>query len=142
MTDTTDPRPLHRRAIAQTESIVAAVSPGQLDLPTPCPEYDVRALLSHIVGGLNRVAIVGEGGGALARPARADGVPDDGWLAAYRTAAARAIAAWAVISASSRSPASCITIVTPCSASGRPPGVPSNDQAAEPVSGSPGLRRR
>jgi uncharacterized protein (TIGR03086 family) len=94
MTETMDPRPLHRRAIAQTEPVVAAVSPTQLDLPTPCSEYDVRALLSHIVGGLNRVAIVGEGGDALARPARADGVPDDGWLDAYRAAAARAVAAW------------------------------------------------
>ena len=63
-----DPRPIHRRAMAQTEAIVAAVEPGQLGLPTPCAEYDVRALLSHIVGGLNRVAIVGEGGDALARP--------------------------------------------------------------------------
>ena len=94
MTDTMDPRPLHRRAIAQTEAVVAAVSPAQFDLSTPCSEYDVRALLSHIVGGLNRVAIVGEGGDALARPARADGVPDDGWLDAYRAAAARAVAAW------------------------------------------------
>jgi uncharacterized protein (TIGR03086 family) len=94
MTDTIDPRPLHRRAIAQTESIVAAVSPAQLALPTPCSDYDVRALLSHIVGGLNRVAIIGEGGEALARPARADGVPDDGWPGAYRAAAARTVAAW------------------------------------------------
>ncbi len=95
MTQTTDPREIHRRAMAQTESIVAAVGPGQLGLPTPCAEYDVRALLSHIVGGLNRVAIAGEGGDALARPARADDVPDDGWLAAYRAAADRAAAAWA-----------------------------------------------
>jgi uncharacterized protein (TIGR03086 family) len=89
-----DPRPIHHRAMTQTESIVAAVEPGQLGNPTPCAEYDVRALLSHMVGGLNRVAIAGEGGDALARPARADDVPDDGWLAAYRTAAARAAAAW------------------------------------------------
>jgi len=93
MTNTTDPREIHRRAMAQTESIVAAVGPGQLGLPTPCAEYDVRALLSHVVGGLNRVAIAGEGGDALARPARADDVPDDGWLAAYRAAADRAVAA-------------------------------------------------
>jgi hypothetical protein len=89
-----DPRPVHRQAMTQTESIVAAVEPGQLGNPTPCAEYDVRALLSHIVGGLNRVAIAGEGGDALARPARADDVPDDGWLAAYRAAATRAAAAW------------------------------------------------
>jgi uncharacterized protein (TIGR03086 family) len=91
----TDPRPIHRRAMAQTEAIVMAVEPGQLGLPTPCPEYDVRSLLSHIVGGLNRVAIVGEGGDALARPARADDVPDDGWLAAYQAASQRARQAWA-----------------------------------------------
>ena len=95
MTQITDPRELHQRAMAQTESIVAAVVPGQLTLPTPCTDYDVRELLSHIVGGLNRIAIMGEGGDALAVEARADGVPDDGWLAAYRTASSRARAAWA-----------------------------------------------
>jgi uncharacterized protein (TIGR03086 family) len=95
MTHMTDPREIHQRAMAQTESVVAAVAPGQLGLPTPCTECDVRALLSHIVGGLNRIAMVGEGADALAVPARADGVPDDGWLAAYRTARARATAAWA-----------------------------------------------
>jgi uncharacterized protein (TIGR03086 family) len=95
MTQMTDPRQIHQRAMTQTGSIVAAVRPDQLGLPTPCTEYDVRALLSHIVGGLNRIALVGEGAGALAVPARADGVPDDGWLAAYRSARARAAAAWA-----------------------------------------------
>jgi uncharacterized protein (TIGR03086 family) len=95
MTQMTDPREIHQRAMAQTESIVAAVQPGQLGLPTPCTEYDVRALLSHMVGGLNRIALVGEGADALAVPARADGVPDDGWLVAYRSARARVTAAWA-----------------------------------------------
>ena len=96
MTENSDPRPLHRRAIAQTETAVAAVSADQLTLPTPCTEYDVRALLSHIIGGLTRAALVGEGDpDALARPAVVDGVPDDGWPAAYRAAAARATAAWA-----------------------------------------------
>ena len=95
MTNNTDPREIHKRAVAQTESIVAAVQSDQLGLPTPCDKYDVRALLSHMVGGLNRIAIVGEGGDALAIPARADGVPDDGWPDAYRAAAARVRAAWA-----------------------------------------------
>ncbi|MGH3202327.1 MAG: TIGR03086 family metal-binding protein [Streptosporangiaceae bacterium] len=95
MTQITDPRELHQRAMAQTESIVAAVEPDQLTLPTPCTEFDVRELLSHVVGGLNRIAIMGEGGDALAVEPRADGVPDDGWLAAYRTASSRARGAWA-----------------------------------------------
>jgi len=91
----TDPREIHQRAMAQTESIVAAVEPGQLTLPTPCADYDVGALLSHIVGGLNRIALMGEGADAMAVPPFAEGVPDDGWLTAYRTARARVIAAWA-----------------------------------------------
>jgi uncharacterized protein (TIGR03086 family) len=96
MTENMDPRPLHRRAIAQTGTVVAAVAPDQFALPTPCTEYDVRALLSHIVGGLTRAALVGEGDpDALARPAVADGVPDDGWPDTYRAAANRATAAWA-----------------------------------------------
>ena len=95
MTQITDPREIHQRAMAQTGIIVAAVQPGQLTLPTPCTEYDVRALLSHIVGGLNRIAIMGEGGDALAVVPRADGVPDSGWPAAYAAARARVTAAWA-----------------------------------------------
>lgn len=95
MTDMTDPRRVYARAIAQTEPIVAAVTASQLTLPTPCTEYDVRALLSHIVGGLARVATAGEGGDVVAVPARADGVADDGWLAAFQAATARAHAAWA-----------------------------------------------
>src|SRR5260370_15589804 len=94
MTQITDPRDLHQRAMAQTDPIVAAVAADQLTLPTPCTEHDVRKLLSHIVGGLNRIAIMGEGGDALAVEPRADGVPDDGWLAAYETASSRARAAW------------------------------------------------
>lgn len=96
MTENQDPRPLYRRAVAQTEAIVAAVELSQLGLPTPCPEYDVRTLLAHITGGLTRTALVGEGDpDALAHPAQASGVPDDGWPAAYRAAATRAVAAWA-----------------------------------------------
>ena len=96
MTENMDPRPLYRRAVAQTETTVAAVTQDQLDLPTPCPEYDVRTLIAHITGGLTRTALVGEGDPeALTRPSMEEGVPDDGWPAAYRTAAARATAAWA-----------------------------------------------
>jgi uncharacterized protein (TIGR03086 family) len=96
MTENMDPRPLYRRAVAQTETVVNAVTQDQLDLPTPCTEYDVRTLIAHITGGLTRTALVGEGDPeALARPSMAEGVPDDGWPAAYRAAAARAAAAWA-----------------------------------------------
>ena len=90
-----DPREMYSRAIAQTASLVAAVRPDQFDDPTPCTEYDVRALISHIVGGMNRTAHVGLGGAVDEVSTRVDGVADDGWPAVYAEAAARVEAAWA-----------------------------------------------
>jgi uncharacterized protein (TIGR03086 family) len=91
----TDPRTVYAKARAQTAELVAGVKADQLDDPTPCPGYTVRGLLSHLVGGMNRAAHVGEGGNALDVPARVDDVPDDGWPAAFRTASDRVAAAWA-----------------------------------------------
>lgn len=90
-----DPRDMYERALDQTVKIVSAVRPEQLGLPTPCTEWDVRTLLSHMVGGVIRTAILGEGGDALSVRPFADGVADDGWAEAYRAASRRALAAWA-----------------------------------------------
>jgi uncharacterized protein (TIGR03086 family) len=95
MTQEPDPREMYGRALDQTELIIEQVRPAQLGEPTPCTAFDVRALLGHMVGGVHRIAHVGEGGNALDVEARADGVPDDGWSAAFREAGARARAAWA-----------------------------------------------
>ena len=40
------------RAVASTADVVKATSASQLDAPTPCAEWDVRALLSHVIGTL------------------------------------------------------------------------------------------
>ncbi len=49
-----DPRPRYARAREQMAGLIALVGPEQLDAPTPCTEYDVRLLLTHIVGGCNK----------------------------------------------------------------------------------------
>jgi uncharacterized protein (TIGR03086 family) len=41
-----------RRAVDQTGRIVAGVKPDQLSGPTPCAEWDTRALLNHTIGGV------------------------------------------------------------------------------------------
>jgi uncharacterized protein (TIGR03086 family) len=41
-----------RQACAATDRIVQGVNDSQLGLPTPCTEWDVRALLNHLVGTL------------------------------------------------------------------------------------------
>jgi uncharacterized protein (TIGR03086 family) len=39
-------------AVASTAEVIKGMLPGQGDAPTPCTEWDVRALLSHVIGTL------------------------------------------------------------------------------------------
>jgi uncharacterized protein (TIGR03086 family) len=57
-----DPRPLLIRALDQIGPLVAGTAPEHLDRPTPCDDWDVRALLGHLVGVHRRIAHVGAGG--------------------------------------------------------------------------------
>jgi uncharacterized protein (TIGR03086 family) len=90
----TDPRPVYVRATEQAAALIGSVRPADLARPTPCSEYDVRALLGHIVGGTLRIAVVGEGGDGLAVVPALDGVEDDGWAAAYDEVRTRVLKAW------------------------------------------------
>jgi uncharacterized protein (TIGR03086 family) len=45
----TDLRELHRRAAAEFDRRVQAISADQWDQPTPCEEWDVRTLVNHLV---------------------------------------------------------------------------------------------
>ena len=94
-TNANDPRPLYTRATEQAAALIGTVRPEQLDGPTPCTEFDVRTLLSHLVGGTHRIATVGEGGDGMAVHPFVDGVDDTGWTAAYDEARVRVRAAWA-----------------------------------------------
>src|SRR6478735_11826839 len=41
----------HRAALDATRVVVAGITPDQWSLPTPCDDWDVRALLNHVVAG-------------------------------------------------------------------------------------------
>ena len=41
----------HAAALATTRGFVAGIRPDQWSEPTPCEDWDVRALVNHIVGG-------------------------------------------------------------------------------------------
>lgn len=43
-------RDLHRRAFDAVRPVVARVRPADLDRPTPCAGWDLRALLAHMIG--------------------------------------------------------------------------------------------
>jgi uncharacterized protein (TIGR03086 family) len=94
-TNATDPRPLYTRATEQAAALIRTVRPEQLSSPTPCPEFDVRTLLSHLVGGTHRIATIGEGGDGMAVHPFVTGIDDKNWPTAYDEARTRADRAWA-----------------------------------------------
>jgi hypothetical protein len=55
-----------KNAAAVAVEVVAGVKPGQLDDPTPCAEFDVRALGNHMTGFLPYGANAVRRGRALA----------------------------------------------------------------------------
>ncbi len=87
-----DPRLLLRRAIATAGSVVAGIRPEELTAPTPCSEMDVRAMLGHLVGVVDRIAALGRGEDPFAVTETL--APDDGWSDAWATSARRAAQAW------------------------------------------------
>ncbi|MGW7575891.1 TIGR03086 family metal-binding protein [Streptomyces sp. NPDC054765] len=90
-----DPRLLFLRSLDQFEELTATVPPLLLERPTPCAEFDLRALLGHVVGAVHRIAYVAEGGRALDLYPQVDFVADDDWPGAVARARTRAAAAWA-----------------------------------------------
>ncbi|EST39022.1 hypothetical protein N566_04320 [Streptomycetaceae bacterium MP113-05] len=101
MTSTTPPRAPadpcagYAAAADQMAALIALVTPERLGDPTPCGEWDVRALIGHVVDGTLRTAALGEqGSGARMAEEAPPEVGDDGWEEAYAEAAVRFRAAW------------------------------------------------
>src|SRR3954447_8735597 len=81
-TGTADPRPLYRDALAWVRDLAAHVPAERLTDPTPCPEWDVRGLLGHLVATVDRARLVGQGGAPNAMPRVVTAVAADGWPSA------------------------------------------------------------
>ena len=56
-----DPVKLIEQATAFASEKVKGVSADDLSKPTPCSEFDVRALLNHMIGGLDMLTQAAEG---------------------------------------------------------------------------------
>ena len=81
-----DPLAFHREALAVAQRVVDGIDRSQFELPTPCDEWNVRAVLEHMIGGNRRVA--GNPG------AEDEDVIGDDASASYATSAAGAAAAF------------------------------------------------
>lgn len=90
-----DPRPFFARSLDQTAQQIAALRPDELSNRTPCTDYDVRALLGHVVSVLHRLALVGDGADTSDVPAVIEGIDDDGWSDAFAQARDEAERVWA-----------------------------------------------
>src|SRR4051794_15475789 len=94
-TGAADPRPLYRDALAWVRDLAAHVPAARLTGPTPCPEWDVRGLLGHLVATVDRARVIGEGGDPNVMPRVVAGVADDEWVDALAAAEDKAAAVWA-----------------------------------------------
>jgi uncharacterized protein (TIGR03086 family) len=84
---------LLERALDQTAAIIAAIPAGQADLPTPCPDWDVRALVRHVVGQDMRNFLVSARGEIAHWQAPPDEFGDD-WAAEFQDRAGQLLAEW------------------------------------------------
>ena len=93
MTSDADTVALLERALDQTAGLIAAIEPGQAGLPTPCAGWDVRALVSHLIGQDLRNFLISARGESADWQVPAAEIGDD-WAAAFGDRAEPVRAAW------------------------------------------------
>ena len=79
------------RALDQAGALIDGIRPEQSHLPTPCTEFDLRALVNHLVYDLNAFARMLNG--APRGSPDVDLIGND-WSGAYRSAADNLLATW------------------------------------------------
>src|SRR5919199_907798 len=84
---------LHERALDQAGPVVGWGPADQFGTAPPCTEWNVRALLGHLVGGNWRFVAVAEGQPVRRGPEADDRLGDDP-AAAYHTSAETLRLAW------------------------------------------------
>ena len=89
-----DPRSDLASAMASCGELIAAVTPDQLDRPTPCDDMDVRALLGHLVMVARRIGCAARRVPTHEWPSDVTGLADHEWAPAWEAAAADSLAAW------------------------------------------------
>ncbi|WP_327281933.1 MULTISPECIES: TIGR03086 family metal-binding protein [unclassified Streptomyces] len=90
-----DPRLDLAAAVELAGRTLAAVRPEQYDAPTPCDDFDVRRLSSHLVAVVRRISVIGRGEDPFSVPSFADEIADGGWAAAWEPGARDVAQVWA-----------------------------------------------
>ncbi|MGW0039491.1 TIGR03086 family metal-binding protein [Gordonia sp. NPDC003376] len=87
----TDPRPAYAAATSWVTDLLSAVRSDQWDNRTPCTEFDVRTLASHLIGTARRAVALGSGADVFAVHPVADVFDAE----TYAATVAEAIDLWA-----------------------------------------------
>ncbi|MFD7839167.1 TIGR03086 family metal-binding protein [Streptomyces sp. NPDC059761] len=90
-----DPRLGLAAAVELAGRTLAAVRPEQYDAATPCDEFDVRRLSSHLVAVVRRISVIGRGEDPFSVPSFADELADGTWAAAWEPGAREVAEVWA-----------------------------------------------
>jgi uncharacterized protein (TIGR03086 family) len=93
VTSDTDTVVLVERALDQTAAIIAAIPGGQAGLATPCPDWDVQALVRHLAGQDLRNFLVAARGATADWQAPANELGED-WAAQFGDRATQLMAVW------------------------------------------------
>lgn len=94
MSRSDDPRALLRRAFDQSSAVIARLQPEQMTLPTPCTEFDARALAGHMLFAAERIATIGRREDLSVGDHVVIGLADGEWAPAFDKAAQEAVSAW------------------------------------------------
>jgi uncharacterized protein (TIGR03086 family) len=81
------------RAFGEVSSVLATMSPDDMERPTPCASWKVRDLVNHVAASPTFFAVTAETGVAPARDAGDDLASGD-YRAAFREGATRAVSAF------------------------------------------------
>jgi uncharacterized protein (TIGR03086 family) len=93
--DGSDPRDVIASTMATAVEVIAAVRPEQMELPTPCPDYDVRGLIAHLVAVLDRIEMFGTQGDVGSVGVQSELLADDEWVSRWDATVHRVLDAWA-----------------------------------------------
>jgi uncharacterized protein (TIGR03086 family) len=74
--------------------LIEGIQSDQLGLSTPCADWDVTALLGHVVLGTERVAVIGHGGDPGAASPSAAEETSGGWAVRYAKAVEELWSVW------------------------------------------------
>ncbi|WP_051943464.1 TIGR03086 family metal-binding protein [Streptacidiphilus rugosus] len=89
---------LHERltnAAAETVRVVRGIDPSALDAATPSAEWDLRAVVNHLIlWTAHNFALRAEGGSVPAEWYERDFTAEPGWAEAYAVQVDKALAAW------------------------------------------------